>query len=275
VAAPSRYPSRCFRLIWLGGVLAASPLPAQDPPKPDRHALIEALRQFIPRVMKLEGTPGLNLAIALDGSVVWEEGFGFANLERRVPMTAATVTHSGSMGKTYTATAVMQLVERGVIGLDEPISKYLPNLPITNPLGERAITVRDLLTHRSGLTSNSAGATFDVPEPLEARLKKAYASPSMESYGGTLAARWTAKVGERWQYSNTGVATLGYLVQVMNPEHLDFSDYVQRHIMDPLGMRSSQYPPVQDAAHIRPDIRARLSTGYATLGPAEIPTPTV
>jgi CubicO group peptidase (beta-lactamase class C family) len=256
-------------------VAAASSGATQDAPAVDPQPLIAALREFIPRAMKLEGTPGLNLAIALDGRIVWEEGFGFADLDRRIPMTPATVTHSGSMGKTYTATAVMQLVERGVIGLYDPISRYITDVTIVNPLGEREITVADLLTHRSGLAANSAGSSFTVPPPLGERLRLAYASPSMESYEGTWSPRWTAKVGERLQYSNLGIATLGYLVQVANPERLPFSDYVQRHIMDPLGMRSSQYPPVQDEAHVRPELAARFSRGYATLGAMQIPTPAI
>jgi len=263
----------------IGAALAATAglgvLSGQSPPSANHRALIEALREFIPRAMKLEGTPGLNLAVALEGRVIWEEGFGFADLERRIPMSPTTVTHSGSMGKTYVATAVMQLVERGVIGLNDPISRYITDVEIVNPLGEREITVQDLLTHRSGLASNSAGSTFNVPEPLRERLRRAYASPAVESYEGSLSPRWTAKVGERLQYSNLGIATLGYLVQVANPDHLDFSEYVQRHIMDPLGMRSSQYPPVQNATHVRPDIMARMSRGYATLGPVQLPTPTI
>ncbi|HKZ72774.1 MAG TPA: serine hydrolase domain-containing protein, partial [Steroidobacteraceae bacterium] len=80
-------------------------------PTENETRLIRALEADIPHILRLTGAPGLNLAIARRGGLIWEAGFGFADLERRIPMTAATVTHSGSMGKTYTATAVMQLVE--------------------------------------------------------------------------------------------------------------------------------------------------------------------
>lgn len=237
--------------------------------------LIQALEQFIPQVVRQEGTPGLNLALARGGRVIWEAGFGYADLEKQVPMTAATVTHSGSMGKTYTATAVMQLVERGIMGLDEPINKYLKEFQVTNPLGAREITVRDLLTHRSGLSGNTAGSEFAAPKPLGQHLKENYPRPHFEWYGGNVLPRWGSKVGEKYTYSNFGIATLGYLVEVTNPEKLSFSDYVQTHIIDPLGMTSSQYPPVQDQAHIRRDIWKNMSTGYAKLGPLRIPTPAV
>jgi CubicO group peptidase (beta-lactamase class C family) len=237
--------------------------------------LIKALEQFIPHVVRQEGTPGLNLALARGGKVIWEAGFGYANLEQKIPMTPKTVTHSGSMGKTYTATAVMQLVERGYMKLDEPINTYIKDFQVKNPLGGRDVTVRDLLTHRSGLAGNTAGSELATPKPLGQHLKEDYAKPHFEWYGGNLVPRWSAKAGEKYQYSNFGIATLGYLVEVTNPEKLSFSDYVQKHIIDPLGMTSTQYPPVQDQAHIRPEIWKNLSTGYAKLGPLRIPTPTV
>jgi CubicO group peptidase (beta-lactamase class C family) len=178
------------------------------------------------------------------------------------------------MGKTYTATAVMQLVERGIMNLHDPINLHLKGFRAVNPLGERDITVYDLLTHRSGLAGNDAGSDFQPPKPLQQHVKEGYAQPNFGSYAGTVP-RWGAKVGEKFQYSNFGLATLGYLVEVTNPEGLSFSDYVQKHIIDPLGMTSTQYPPVQDAAHIKPDIFARMSTGYAQFGTVRMPTPAI
>ncbi|MFN0181122.1 MAG: serine hydrolase domain-containing protein [Gemmatimonadales bacterium] len=237
--------------------------------------LIAALKADIPEILRLVGTPGLNLAIARRGQVIWEEGFGFADLERRSPMTAGTVTHSGSMGKTYTAIAVMQLVERGLLELDAPVNRYLADWKIVNPLGGREVTVRDLLTHRSGLASNAAWSVLRSPAPLAAHLPRAYARERNDFYGGSLIPTWTAKAGEKYQYSNLGIATLGYLVEVANPDRLSFSAYVQRHLIDPLGMTSTQFPPVQDSAHIRPEIWARMSRGYSGLGTVRIPTTTI
>ena len=140
----------------------------QPPPVPaSEAALFAALKADIPEIIRIIGTPGLNLAIARRGQVIYEDGFGFADLERKIPMTAETVTHSGSMGKTYTATAVMQMVERGILGLDEPVNRYLPGWKIVNLLGGREVTVRDLLTHRSGLTGNAAWSVLSNPKPLD------------------------------------------------------------------------------------------------------------
>src|SRR6185295_14025990 len=233
--------------------------------QPNEKALIAALKEDIPQILRLVGTPGLNLAIARRGQVIYEDGFGYADLARKIPMTAATVTHSGSMGKTYTATAVMQLVEQGVLGLDAPVNQYLSGWKIVNPLGGRDVTVRDLLTHRSGLAGNGAWSVLHSPKPLAEHVPEAHAKERNDFYGGAASPTWTAKAGEKYQYSNLGIATLGYLVQLTNPEKLSFSDYVQRHIIDPLGMTSTQFPPVQDRAYIRPDIWANMSTGYAKL----------
>jgi CubicO group peptidase (beta-lactamase class C family) len=224
--------------------------------------------------MRKEHIPGLNIALGLDGEVIWEEGFGYADLARKRPMTPATVIRSGSMGKTYTATAVMQLVEQGIVGLHRPINDYL-DFRITNTLGERDITPYDLLTHRSGLTVNSAHSTLRTPIPLREHIPHAYAGTHHENYDGRTTPLWGAKVGEEFQYSNLGMATLGYLVECANPGGLSFSEYQQRYIIDPLGMTSTQYPPVQDAAHVRPDIFAEMSTGYASLGPIRLPTPDI
>jgi CubicO group peptidase (beta-lactamase class C family) len=269
---PSR--SRVIRWLALALLTGASTAIAQSDPAESDRRLIEALRVFIPEVMRQDGAPGLNLALARRGKVIWEEGFGLADVARKTPMTPATVMHSGSMGKTYTATAVMQLVERGVMNLHDPVNRYLAGFRVTNPLGEREITVYDLMTHRSGLAGNDAGSDFTPPRPLAEHIRDGYTRATFTSYGGTVP-RWGAKVGERAIYSNFGLATLGYLVEVTNPDRLSFSDYVQKRIMDPLGMTSSQYPPVQDARHVRPEIFARMSTGYALMGNVRIPTPTI
>lgn len=238
--------------------------------------LVEALQRFIPQVMRQQGTPGLNIALARHGRVIWEQGFGFADLVHSTPYSPHTVMHSGSMGKVYTATAVMQLVESRVIGLYDPINKYLKAFQVTNPLGEREITFYDLLTHRSGLSPNEASSDFVPGKPLGEHLREEYTTHTMmEPYDRSLVPRWGAKVGRLFQYSNFGMATLGYLVEGTNPEGLSFSDYVQQHIMDPLGMTSSQYPPVQDAAHVKPGIYSHFSTGYATIGAVALPTPTI
>jgi CubicO group peptidase (beta-lactamase class C family) len=237
--------------------------------------LIAALKDYIPHAMRLTGTPGLNIALARRGEVIWDEGFGYADLATRAPMTAETVAHSGSMAKVYTAIAALQLVERGVIALDGPINDYLKGVRAENPLGKREITVRDLLTHRSGLNENAAGSMYRIPPPLADHVRDGYAADTFRSYARSMTRRWGCEVGERFIYSNFGMATLGYVIECANPEGLSFSDYIQRHVVEPLGMASTQFPPVQAPPHVRPEIADRYSTGYAALGHVLVKTPTV
>ena len=238
--------------------------------RPFERRLIDATRDYVLHVMRAHGTPGLNLAMGYRGELIWEAGFGYADVASRKPMTPETVYHSGSLGKTYTATAIMHLVDRGVIALDDPISDHLP-FEVHNPLGDRDIIVRDLLTHRSGLSGGGAKGVWDKPVPLEQALRASYENDASPLLGGTTPF-WIGKVGAQYNYSNPGISTLGLIVQTANPDRLSFSDYVQRYIMDPLGMESSQYPPAQHEDHVRPDIWENMSTGYARMGSAWVPS---
>lgn len=238
--------------------------------------LIEALHAFIPALMTENNVPGLNVALARRGRIAWEGAFGYADASVRRPMTPDTVFHSGSIAKPYLAVAVMQLVERGVLRLDELITDHLP-FQVRNPLGGPAITVRHLLTHSSGLVNNNASAYLcDSPDrvrPLAVVVQRAYEYQlGQPPIGYILKPMWTRPVGAGFQYSNLGSATLGLIVERANPERLSYSDYVQQHIMDPLGMRYAQMPLAQIRALIRPDIWERMSTGYQTMGGAWIPT---
>ena len=236
--------------------------------------LINALKVYLPMLMHTYGTPGLNIALARRGEIVWEAGFGYANLNEKQKMTPETVFNSGSMGKLYTGMAIMQLVEQGIIDLDAPINNYLP-FEVTNPLGGRDITVHDLMIHRPGLMSDAALSLFQTPEDLRTSVEAEYARDMTPIAGGDLLPRWLAKPGEQFMYSNLGIATLGLIVEENNPEKLSFSDYVERHLMQPLGMTYAQYPPVQNQANIREDIWQRRSTGYMPMGSVWLETPPV
>jgi len=230
--------------------------------------LVDAVRDYIFHVMRSQGTPGMALAVGYRGKLIWEAGFGEADVATHRPMTPETIYHSGSLGKTYTATAVMHLADQGVIHLDDPINRHLP-FQVRNPLGEREITLRDLMTHHSGLNGDAAASHFDVPRDLSEEIRQEFATePMARRYG----CRWSGKVGHKFDYSNLGLGVLGLTVQNANRDGLSFSEYVQKYVMDPLGMVASQYPPVQDRTHVRPEIWDAMSTGYARMGSVWIPT---
>src|SRR5262245_17605393 len=228
------------------------------------------LDELVPRALQVTGTPGLALAIARGGEIVLERGYGLADVESGRPMRPETVTHAGSMSKLYTAVAVLQLVEAGRLALDEPVASYV-DFPVDNPLGERPITVRDLMQHTSGLTPDAAGCDVAGYVPLDELIRDGYARDTFDDYGGTLP-RWSAKVGERWQYSNFGISTLGCLVELRNPDGLSHAEYVRTRILDPLGMTSSDFPPRWLPGEVRGDLLEKCSTGYAGYGPVALPT---
>lgn len=242
--------------------------------KEQNRELAQSLRDLIPHSLRQHNVPGLNIALSIGGSMVLEDGFGYANLENQAPMSPRSVTKAGSMSKLYTATAVMQLIESGVMALYEPINRYLSGFRIDNPLGEREITLYDLLTHRSGINGGvDVQCDFQPARPISEALPARYRKSMLETYSGELLPLWSAKVGEKVQYSNLGSDTLGYLVEVTNPEKLDFSSYIRAHILEPLGMGSSLQPVSHDPAHVPYEIQERLSTGYAAFGEQLIPTP--
>src|SRR5580700_11047352 len=98
--------------------------------------------------MQRQHISGLSLLIIQNGKIVRAEGFGLANVELQVPVKPETIFQSGSVGKQFTATAVMMLVEQGKIGLDDPLTKYFPAAPET----WKVVTIRELLSHTAGFT---------------------------------------------------------------------------------------------------------------------------
>src|SRR5260370_33688507 len=139
-------------LIFALAVLAAgldSPIRAQDaiPTKVDDYIKAEMQRQHI---------PGLSLAVVKDGQIILANGYGFANVEHQVPVKPETIFQSGSMGKQFTATAVMMLVEAGKLSLSDTVTKFFNDAPDS----WKSITVRHLLTHTTGTDTYPPDFTF-------------------------------------------------------------------------------------------------------------------
>lgn len=230
----------------------------------------------LPAIREATGTPGISVAIADAKGAVSAVTVGVADVERGTPMMADTIVRAGSMTKLYVATSVMQMVEQGNVGLYDSVNDRLgdgqPGLE--NPFGDREVTIEDLLTFRSGLAADTTDSTFGAPPSLSEYLRDSYGRESVAEYGSAYA-RWSAKVGERYQYSNCGVATLAALVERRNAEGMDFSRYVNERIIQPLGLRSTVLPTQQRAANVPASIRAKTSEGYARVGPFLVRTPLV
>ncbi len=177
----------------------------------------------VQNVMRRKKTPGVALAVIRDGKIIRTQGYGFANLELQVPVKPETIFQSGSLGKQFTATAVMMLVEEGKISLDDKITKYFPEAPAT----WNAMTVRHLLTHTSGIknyTDNDLNYRADYTE--EDLLVKAESLPL------------DFAPGDKWNYSNTGYLVLGILIHRVTGQF--YGDFLQERIFKPLGMTTTR-----------------------------------
>lgn len=111
---------------------------------PEQRSIIETKRET-------QGIPGIAAAIVKDGEILAAEGFGYRNLEQKLPVTAHTIFPLCSISKSFTGVAIMQLVEAGQLALDEPVVSYLPDFRIADAEATRKITPRILLSHQSGL----------------------------------------------------------------------------------------------------------------------------
>jgi CubicO group peptidase (beta-lactamase class C family) len=241
-------------------------------PNPSEKEFIADLEAYIPNVMRATGTPGMGLALARRGEIIWEVGVGYDDLADGTPMLAENTAKVGSFSKLYTAVALMQLVEERVLDLYRPVNEYLSDFRLVNPLGERDITTYDLLTMRAGLGTDALeGGSGTLPR-LGDYLSEQLASGRGREYHGRRP-RWTAKVGTRYEYSTLGVAIIGYLVEVLNREGLSYAGYIRQRIFEPLGMHSSAFDAPEEDQDILHAVRSRLSQGYARFNDTYVPTP--
>ncbi len=156
-----------------------------------------------------------------EGNLALCQGYGLANLEHEVRVTPQTIFQSGSMGKQFTAMAVMLLVEDGKIALADPVAKYL-DVPAT----WSGITVRHLLTHTSGLGDYPEDFSMKADYTEDDFLKMIKAQPLASA------------PGEKWSYSNLGYVSLGILIHKVSGEF--YGDFLQRRVFAPLGMKSAR-----------------------------------
>jgi CubicO group peptidase (beta-lactamase class C family) len=181
-----------------------------------------AVETYVKSEMDRQHIPGLALLVARDGKIVRAQGFGFANLEHRVVVKPETIFQSGSVGKQFTATAVMMLVEDGEIELDDSITKYF----VEAPTSWKPVTIRHLLSHTAGFTDYPKDFDFHK-DYTEAELLKLVAGIPLAFPPGT-----------KWKYSNLGYLTLGILIHRVTGKF--YGDVLQERIFQPLGMQTAR-----------------------------------
>jgi CubicO group peptidase (beta-lactamase class C family) len=188
--------------------------------------------------------PGAVVVVVKRDAQVFAKGYGFADIDAKKPFTAdTTLVRPGSISKLFTGIAVMQLVDAGKLDLDSDVNNYI-DFPIPTPEGGVPVTLRHLLTHRAGFEEHIKGlfSRGGEPEPLGRWLAKG------------LPQRLFPK-GDVEAYSNYGFALAGYIVERVSGE--PFAAYIQRHILDPLGMSHSTFrQPLPD------DLAPLMAKGY-------------
>jgi CubicO group peptidase (beta-lactamase class C family)/D-alanyl-D-alanine dipeptidase len=200
------------------------------------------LERFIAYEMADKDLPAMSISLVDDQEIVWARGFGFARPRDSVPATAETVYRVGSVSKLFTDIAVMQLVERGALDLDAPLTRYLPRFRPNNPFGT-PVTLRHLLTHRSGLVREPPVGSYFDPSP-----------PSLDSVIASLSRTTLVYAPETHvKYSNAAIAAVGFVLEHTQGE--PFASYVQRAVLAPLGLTHSAFTPT-------PEVTRHLATAY-------------
>jgi len=201
---------------------------------------------FVPYALEKGDIAGLTLAVVKDGQVLFERGYGYADVKTKRAMDPAlSLVRPGSTSKLFTWTAVMQLVEQGKIDLDREINDYLDFK--VNSSFSKPITMRNLMTHRAGFEEGLKSVL--AYDPKQSMTTEAYVKNHLRP---TL-----FPPGEVPAYSNYGAALAGYIVQRVSGE--PFESYVERHIYAPLGMTRSTFR--QSAPE---QLKADLAEGYMT-----------
>ena len=179
--------------------------------------------------MAANSVPGISVAVVLDGELVWSQGFGMADLENFVPATSSTLFRLGSISKPITATAILQLWERGKLDLDAEVQKYC----VAFPKKEWLITSRELLSHLGGIRHYNADGKGDIPEDSA----KHFASmqESLQIFAGN---PLVAKPGTKFNYSTYGYTVLGCVLEGAASEK--YVDFVKENVFEPAGMEETQ-----------------------------------
>jgi CubicO group peptidase (beta-lactamase class C family) len=206
-----KYPAA---ILTLSGLLLTCCV--QAAPKADEVARV------VRAEMDKQHIPGLALLVSRKGVPIRAQGLGLANVELGVPVTPKTIFQSGSIGKQFTATAVMLLVEEGKIGLNDPLANYFDS----GPSWWKDVTIRELLSHTAGFT--------DYPKEFD--LRKDYSEDELLKVVESIPPAYPPGTG--WAYSNLGYVTLGILIHRVTGQY--FGDYLQARVFEPLNMSTTR-----------------------------------
>ncbi|MDP3058927.1 MAG: serine hydrolase domain-containing protein, partial [bacterium] len=216
---------------------------------------IKEFETFVEKFMSEQKSPGCSIAIAQGDEIVYSRAFGYRNLSRKLPATTDTLYGIASISKSFTAVAIAQLVERGKLSFDDPITKYLPEFKLPGNICADKVTIHHMLTHSTGIPplpalgisikDNTAqemqeGGNSATAEKAPAEKDEMLSRPPINTYSelidyiGKYQCRLFGNPGEYLSYSNECYGILGAII--MKISGLTYSEYIRRNIFAPLGM---------------------------------------
>jgi CubicO group peptidase (beta-lactamase class C family) len=215
--------------IFLAIFMAALPA-AAAPSAPQAPAGDDALARSIDGVMSViykPSEPGAAILVQKGGRTIFRKGYGMADIELGVPVEPDMVFRLGSITKQFTAVSILMLAEQGKLGLQDEITKFLPDYPTQG----RKITIEHLLTHTSGIQSYT-----DMSEWLPL-WRKDFTLPELIDLFKNKPMKF--EPGERWSYNNSGYVLLGAIIEKVSGQ--TYEQFVDTHIFKPLGLKGSCY----------------------------------
>jgi CubicO group peptidase (beta-lactamase class C family) len=180
-------------------------------------------------LMRFRGNePGCAILVSKGGQTLYEKAYGLSNLDLSVPNQPSTVFRIGSVTKQFTAVAILQLVEKGMLSLNDSIQKFIPDFLYRG----YTVNIEHLLTHTSGIKEY---LSIDHPDPFV--LRRDFKPKELIDFFKNEPLEF--KPGSKWAYSNSGYFLLGYIIELVSGQA--YGAYVSQHIFQPCGMTESYY----------------------------------
>jgi len=208
-------------------MLATAPAAAQTAPDP--ATLARRVDSLATSAIEKGPLAGLSIVVMRGDRVLVAKGYGFADLEHRIPATAETIYEIGSITKQFTALAVMQLVEQKKLSLADDAQKLLPDVP----LGGRKITVARLLDHTSGLKNYTSISRAFSDDTFRLELSTARMAAIIAAQPPDFAP------GTNWSYTNSGFFLAGMIIEKLSGQ--TYAEYLRQHIFEPNGLTATSY----------------------------------
>lgn len=195
-----------------------------------KQAIKTDFEPFVKNEMEKFNIPSVSLALIYENEIIFQKGYGWQNRQKNIKTSSKTVFRVGSISKLFTAAALMQLQEKGLINIDDPITEYCPEL-VFNTVDRDSVpvTLRHILSHRAGIMRESpVGNYFDDSEPSIS-----------ETIKSIIGFNLIYEPGEKIKYSNLGPTVAAYILEKITGRN--FEDYVQENILQPLKMDLSSF----------------------------------